>query len=41
MEDKELDFKCLLAQKMPVGGEFWNAAGNIGLELQRRDLDLR
>lgn len=27
--------------KMPVGGEFWKAAGNIGLELQRRDLDMR
>lgn len=27
--------------KMPVGGEFWKAAGNIGLGLQKRDLDLR
>lgn len=31
----------MFACKMPVGGEFWKAAGNIGLELQKRDLDLR
>ena len=31
----------MFACKMPVGGEFWKAAGNIGLELQRRDLDFR
>lgn len=31
----------MFAYKMPVGGELWKAAGNIGLELQRRDLDLR
>lgn len=40
MEDKKLDF-LMFACKMPVGGDFWKAAGNIGLELQKRDLDLR
>ena len=41
MEDQELDFKCLHVRCLWVKNSGRQLEGNIGLELRRRDLEIR